>query len=344
MHRTQALSALMVSTLAFAAPGQQSAPLLPESFAGWTQTAAKGASPGTSADEAAVLQEYGLAQQQAGSYGKGKSGLAVRAWRFKDATGAYGAFTYFRQPGMHGETLGHEGAAAGDHFVFWNGATVIDASFSAPSADEGPALAALAAQIPSAGGAAGVPPTLPHYLPTAQLDTTSVKYAIGPTAYSRLGSRLPATAVDFGLDTEVVSAQYGSEGTLLLLLYPTPQIAGAHLKTIDALARSSGFSTKRAGPLVAIVSGSASPQKAQQLLAAVHFDDFVTINHPEGYVPETVKLYRLLTGITMMVVILVGAALILGLFFGGGRALLRMARGKPVSTVSEEEFISLHLS
>jgi hypothetical protein len=45
----------------------------------------------------------------------------------------------------------------------------------------------------------------------------------------------------------------------------------------------------------------------------------------------------------MLVVILCGAAFILGLFFGGGRALFRFIRGKPVSTVSEEEFISLHL-
>jgi hypothetical protein len=346
MNRILALSALLVSTLAFAAPGPQSAQpgaLLPQAFAGWTQTPAKDATPSPSTEEAAVMQEYGLAQRQSGSYGKDNSELMVRAWRFKDATGAYGAFTSIRQAGMHPETLGHEGGSAGDHFIFWNGATVIDASFAHPASDERSAMIALAAQIPSVGGAAGIPPTLPHYLPTAQLDASSVKYAIGPAGYARMGAQLPATAVDFGLDTEVVSAQYGPKGRLLLLLYPTPQIAGAHLKTIDAIAKASGFSTKRAGPLVAIVSGSASAQKAQQLLAAVHFDDFVTINHPEGYVPETVKLYRLLTGITMMVVILVCTALVLGIFFGGGRALVRMLRGKPASTVSEEEFISLHL-
>ena len=285
-----------------------------------------------------------MAQHQSGSYRKGNSDLIVGAWQFKDATGAYGAFTYIRQAGMHPETLGHEGASAGDHFIFWNGATVIDASFAHPASDERSAMIALAAQIPPVGGAAGIPPTLPHYLPIAQLDASSVKYAIGPAGYARMGGQLPATAIDFGLDTEVVSAQYGSEGRLLLLLYPTPQIAGAHLKTIDALAKSSGALTKRAGPLVAIVSGGASAQKAEQLLAAVHFDDYVTINHPEGYVPETVKLYRLLMGITMMVVILVCAAMILGLFFGGGRAMVRMLRGKPASTVSEEEFISLHLN
>jgi hypothetical protein len=94
--------------------------------------------------------------------------------------------------------------------------------------------------------------------------------------------------------------------------------------------------------LVAIVSGVPRAQ-AVPLLRQVKFNDYVTINHPEGYVPETVKLYRLLFGITMLTVVLISAALLLGLFLGGGRALYRMLRGKPVSTVSEEEFISLHL-
>jgi hypothetical protein len=345
MPRIFALFALSLSTLALAAPGPPSAssqpPLLPQSFAGFNQAAPPSAN--TNPSDAAVLHEYGLAQSSSATYTSGTRNLSVNALRFADATGAYGAFTYLRRPGMRAETIGHEGAASGEHYLFWNGTTVIEATFAQPSADDKSALTALAAQIPSAGGAAGIPPSLPHYLPRPQLDAESVKYAIGPAAYAGMGSSLPASAIDFGLDTEVVTASYGPGGTLTLLLYPTPQIAGAHLKNIDSLAKSSGFSTKREGPLVAVVSNSASPQKTQQLLSAVHFNDYVTINHPEGYVPETVKLYRLLMGITMLVVILFCAALILGIFFGGGRALLRFLRGKPASTVSEEEFISLHL-
>jgi hypothetical protein len=43
------------------------------------------------------------------------------------------------------------------------------------------------------------------------------------------------------------------------------------------------------------------------------------------------------------VVVLMSAALLLGLFLGGGRALFRVVRGKPASSLVEEEFISLHL-
>jgi hypothetical protein len=341
MPRILVLTVFVASALAFAAPAPPS-PLLPQSFAGWTQ-ADMALGPPNAAD-AAVLHEYGLAQSATATYSAAGQRLTVHAMRFADATGAFGAFTFYRQPGMRVENIGREGASSSGHYVFWAGTTVVDATFARPSTDEKTALTALASQIPPVGGAAGIPPSLPRHLPPAQLDVASVHYAIGPAAWARTGSQLPASAIDFSQDTEVVTAQYGPAGAqnkLTLLLYPTPQIAGAHLKAIDALAKSDGFATKRAGPLVAIVSGNS--RSAQQLLGAVRFSDYVTINHPEGYVPEGAKLYRLLVGITMLVVVLVSAALLLGLFLGGGRALIRTLRGKPVSTVSEEEFISLHL-
>ncbi len=346
MSRLLACLAFLVSSLAFAAPPQVPASLVPQSFAGFTLVPAQGVPTATSTD-AAVLHEYGLAQSAIATYASGSRLLTVHAWRFADATGAYGTFTFYRQPGMHAENIGRDGAVLGGHYLFWNGTTVVDAVFAHPSSDEKTAIAALATQFPQVAGAAGIPPSLPRYLPIAELDPSTVKYAIGPAGYARMGGQLPVSAVDFAQDTEVVTAQYGPPGaqaTLTLLLYPTPQIAGAHLKAIDAITKSPSLSTKRTGPLVAIVSGSISPPKAQQLLNQVHFNDYVTINHPEGYVSETVKLYRLLMGITMLVVILICSALLLGFFLGGGRALIRILRGKPVSAVSDEEFISLHLS
>lgn len=346
MPRLFALSALFVSTLAmpaFAAPAP-AAPLLPRSFAGWTQTA-ESASPSNPAD-AAVLHEYGLAQTAVATYASGANRLTVHAWRFADATGAYGAFTFYRQPQMHAENIGRGSAAAGDHFLMWTGATVMEADFTHSPADEKSQIAALAAQIPHPSGSEAVPPSLPQYLPVAELNSGTVRYAIGPLAYTRMGGVLPPSALDFGQDAEAITAQYGpasAPATLTLVMYPTPQIAAAHLRTIDALAKTSSFTTKRTGPLVAVVSGANSSARAAQLLSQIRFDDYVTINHPEGYVSEGAKLYRLLMGITILASVLMGAALLLGLFLGGGRAVVRMLRGKPVSTVSEEEFISLHL-
>jgi hypothetical protein len=334
MFRLLASAALLVCSAALAAPGANQQPVLPHTFAGWTQSAAPSQIP--IAADAPVLQEYGLAQSAAADYASGADRLTAKAWQFKDATGAYGAFTYFRQPQMKSEKVGQEGAVAGDHHIFWNGTTVVDATFTHPAKDESGAIEALAAAVPKVFGGSGVPPSLPHYLPTAGLDPETVRYAIGPAAYAKMGGALPTNQIDFSQDAEVITGRYGAD-TLTLVMYPTPQIAGAHLKTIEA----AGLTAKRSGPLVAAVSGTAP--SAKHLLDSVRYNDYVTINHPEGYVSETMKLYRLLMGITVLVVILVAAAVFIGLFLGGGRALVRKLQGKPVSTVSEEEFISLHL-
>jgi len=349
MPRLLSCIPFLLSSVALAAPQNATAPLLPQSFAGWSMVPMKDVPAAPPASEMVVLQEDGLAQHASVMYANGSADLTVRAWQFKDATGAYSAFTFYLQPQMHPEDIGSGAASAGDHFVFWAGATVVDATFTHPAKDESAALKALAAQLPKVGGGAAVPPSLPHYLPQAGLIPDSVKYATGPAAYAAMGGTLPASAVDFSQDAEAMMAQYGpanAQSTLTLVMYPTPQMAEAHLKTLQSSAQNGaglGALAKRSGPLLAVVRGNAGPESEKKLLDALHYNDTVTINHPEGYVPETVKLYRLLTGITMLTVILVGGALLLGLFLGGGRALIRVLRGKPISSVSEEEFISLHL-
>jgi hypothetical protein len=342
MRRFPWISSFVFSMLAMGAVAQTPSSVLPQSFAGWNAVLAKDAPASATPEEAAVLTEYGLAKRTVRQYAQGNGDVLIRAWQFKDATGAFGAFTFYRQPAMKAVALGKEGAAAGDHFVFWNGTTVVDATFVHPAKDELAALSALADTLPKAGGAASVAPSLPHYLPSAGLDAATVHYAIGPAAYAQMGGALPASEVDFSQDAEAVTAEYGPAGaqaTLTLVMYPTPQIAGAHLKA----AQTAGLLTKRSGPLLAVVSGSAAPDKAQALLDAIQFNDYVTINHPEGYVSEGAKLYHLLYGITVLTMVLVGAAVLLGIFLGGGRAMLRVARGKSASALSEEEFISLHL-
>jgi hypothetical protein len=338
------LTVWLLSPVAFAAP-QPPPVLLPQGFSGWSQTGpARSSSSIADSPDAAVLREYGVAQVATATYASGSNRLTVRALRFRDATGAFGAFTFYRQPQMHPENIARAGAAAGDHYLVWTGATVLDATFSRAAADERSLVSALARQIPQPPGAEGVPPSLPRYLPTKQLDPASVRYAIGPAAWERLGGAIPADAIDFSQDAEAVSARYGApgaQGALTLIMYPTPQIAAAHLKTIAAGSHTENLIVRRSGPLLAVLSGNYPNRK--QLLDQIRFNDYVTINHPEGYVSEAVKVSRLLLGIAALTGILLAGALLLGLFLGGGRAMIRMMLGKPASSVTEEEFISLHL-
>ena len=130
------------------AHGAPTPPLLPQSFAGWKETSAAPAAPASA--DAAALHEYGLKQAVTAQYASGANRLTVRAWEFHDATGAYGAFTFFLEPRMHGEAIGSDGAAEGGHYVVWHGETVLEATFSHPSGGDKAALNALAAQLPSA--------------------------------------------------------------------------------------------------------------------------------------------------------------------------------------------------
>ena len=99
---------------------------------------------------------------------------------------------------------------------------------------------------------------------------------------------------------------------------------------------------RRSGPLVAVVSGDAIPDESQRLLATVHFESDLT-SIPQPTESEVAKTGKLLLGIFALVLIGSSAAILLGFFLGGGRALYRMARGKPISSVFDEEFIRIDL-
>jgi hypothetical protein len=64
---------------------------------------------------------------------------------------------------------------------------------------------------------------------------------------------------------------------------------------------------------------------------------------PQPVESEVLKTGRLLLGIAALCIVGGGAAILLGGFLGGGRALYRIARGRPASSVYDEEFIHLDL-
>ncbi|MBV8114234.1 MAG: hypothetical protein JO300_05800 [Silvibacterium sp.] len=326
-------------------------PLLPRSFAGWTPAAPPrtGATPdaGDLAD-ADVLKEYGFKDYAAAGYTRGGHHLTVRARRFADATGAYGAFTFYRHPGMHVENIGTEAAAAGNEVLFWTGNTLVDAIFDA--APDKSALKALADAIPAARGPDSVAPALPQHLPAQGLQPDTVHYYIGPAAYARSGAPLPSSLIDFTRDPEVVTAQYANhdgKGALTIVEYPTPQIAIARAKAIeDQLKPGTGSAAPavhRSGPLVAVTSGDLSFADARDLLDKVKYEAEVTVDHARSYVSEVKKTARLVLGIIYLTFILGGSSMLVGLFLGGGRALIRRLRGKPISSLNDEDFITLNL-
>jgi hypothetical protein len=342
------------------------APLLPESFAGFELQGKleKSTAPGTvDPANAQVLQECGFRDFATGTYKNNINSVVLRAMRFGDASGAYGAYTFYRIPGMHPEDIGRSAAVNGNRVIFWNGATVVDANFDHLTAMSAAELRELAEKLPMIGGAAGVPPSLPGFLPRQNLEPTHTRYALGPQAYARSGGVLPPGLVDFSKSPEVMSGGFNlqsGEGTLTIIEYPTPQIAAERERAIAAYLKAGNqaqepfptaleesntqaLATRRSGPLVAVTSGGIDATDARKLLDKVHYEAAVTWNNPAGYVPETTKAAKLLVNVVVFCLIACGGTLLLGIFLGGGRAAYRVLRGKPASSLDEAEFIKLNL-
>ena len=339
-------------------------PLLPDSFAGWVAAdSLKRVTDPAEADPAntAALKEYDFTDGVLGNYKRGGETLSLHALRFHDASGAYGAYSFYRQTGWPREEIGSGATSNHNRVLFWLGNTVIDANFSHIGPMSGSELRELASHLPVPEGSAALPPPILADLPHDSLDGQTTHYAVGPTGYAGSGGVLPPDLAGFDRGAEAVTANYSlrsGAATLTILDYPTPQIALAQEARIRDFIKAgnqaqawpkplqdsdaASLEVRRSGPLVALVSGDAIPEESHKLLAQVHYDaDLMSIPQPTE--SEVSKTGKLLMGIASLVIIGASAAILLGFFLGGGRALYRLARGKPVSSMYETEFTSLNL-
>jgi len=353
-------------------PAQKAAPpaaLLPDSFAGWVAAAPSNRlTDPAQADpaNAAALKEYDFSDAVVASYKRGGETLSLRALRFHDASGAYGAYSFYRQNGWPKEEIGTGAASNHNRVLFWVGNLVVDANFSAIGPMSGSELRELAGQLQVPEGNRAIVPPILSDLPKDSLDGQTTHYALGPASYAGSGGVLPPELVGFDRGAqETVTANYtlrSNPATLTIINYPTPQLAAAQEGKIRAYIQAgnsrpgsppwpkplqdsdqASLEVRRSGPLVALVSGDAIPEESHKLLAKVHFDaDITTIPTPPGD-SDVAKTAKLLMGIVALVIIGASAAILLGFFLGGGRALYRVARGRPVSSVYEQEFIHLDL-
>ena len=107
-----------------------SGPLLPEVFAGWKQVSAQSSKDPALADatNVALLKEYGFTDEEHATYQRAGSKIEVKAARFGDAGGAYGAFTSYKEPDALKEDIGDQGASlAGSTVLFYRGNVLVQA-------------------------------------------------------------------------------------------------------------------------------------------------------------------------------------------------------------------------
>ena len=113
-----------------------------------------------------MLKEYGFADSETAIYTRddGRK-LTIKAARFNDATGAYGAFTFYRQPAMQTEQIGTKAASANDRILFFRSNVLVDANFDRITEMSAAELRELAGMLPSASGTAEIFPSFRNTCP-----------------------------------------------------------------------------------------------------------------------------------------------------------------------------------
>ena len=326
---------LLISSFAEAAPQGGPASVLPKVFAGWQQTSNTVSADPAKADPAYadLLKEDGFQAFETAEYTKPGRKMTIRAVRFDDATGAYGAYLYYRTPQMSKVDIADQSASNEERVLFRKGNLLIDAKFDKITAMSAGELRELADDLPQTGGNQAKAPTVATYLPAAGMVAGSEKFAQGPVGLGRINSPLPSDLIDFSTEPELASADYNtSQGgaKLTVIAYPEPAIAGARLRAIEAWHPAPAVGStqapkvyaKRSGRLVAVVTGDISEGEAKTLLATVNNDAEVTWNQNTHF-DRNSNLGSLLVSIIVLFGIIMGLALVAGFAFGGARIVLK---------------------
>jgi hypothetical protein len=343
---------LLASTgYAQSARTQTKPPLLPKVFAGWEKSADDkvGTDPAL-IDPASgqVLKEYRFTDFETATYTNGDRKLSIKAARFQDATGAYGAFTFYRAPNMQRETIGAMAASANERVFFFSSNVLVMAKFDRITAQSAGELRELAQDLPAVTGPAAALPTLPNYFPRRELIPNSAKFIEGPDALAMTGAPVNASLVDFSTQPEIMLGKYSGDGStadLVLIYYPTPEIAGARMRAIDAAyAKQDGstFSIKRTGPIVALVKGDISQSQAKSLLARVNYEAEVSWNEYAGTKKDNIGNLVIAACILAGIIFLI--SVVTGGLFGFGRVLMEKIFPKQYAAHEQKtQFIKLHL-
>lgn len=301
---------------------------------------------------APLLREYGAQRAEQAVYVRGQAEWRVRVYEMQDRSSAYGAFTLLRAEAGAPVRFGEAGVSF-HHFIdFYQGNYLVHNSFF--GAFDGPDPQ-LVERLKRLGGPQASLPTLPGYLPREGFIQRSDRYLLGPIALAEVAPLAPGDWAGFAYGAEAEAGRYHlgrAEATLLLLSYPTPQIAAARLRDFERLfnlngagdpARPPAFA-KRSGTLVVFVSGVTSGQDAANLLNRVRYEAEISWSETSDPRPQpdwALTVLNLFIGTGLFVVY----ALFSGLAFAGVRLLvMRLFPGKVFDRPEDTEIIQLNLA
>jgi hypothetical protein len=273
----------------FAAPHASAQGILPASVAGWDSKPSSATQdfPQIAGPAAPALQEYEAQSAETRTYTHGDSSFAVTVYTFKDTAGAYGAYSFLRTPDMAQANLTQHSCLSSSRALALTGNLILQFSGKDLRKDGDP----IELLVAEAGGHAhwGAYPALPQRLPTDGFVPRSDHFVWGPVALSQFLPLAGGDWLGFSKGAEAELAHYrlnGRDATLVIVDYPTPQIATAQLDklksqfsvvTDDGAAASTNAQpsapqlyARQDSTMLALVSGAPSAHAANSLLEQFH--------------------------------------------------------------------------
>jgi hypothetical protein len=289
---------------------------------------------------AATINHYGLSGATVQDWDGPNGNVRLTLYEMTDAAAAYGLFTLERslaQGALTPISIGTEGFRIGSREFFWQSKYVVKLEGNAAAADE------LARNISeNIFGRSRKPPVSSH-LPPENLVQGSERYIVDEASIGR-DLELNAATLGFDDSVEVAAADYRVKGRiahLVLLMYPTQQVAKKYEdQWINSPGNESTF-RKRVGPLIAWVRGSRDPAIAKSILDDVNYESQVIWDQPR---PDLSLRQVILTIFTFIGVALV-FTLVVGLSFGGLRIFVKSKYPQRIFDRPEDmEIIQLKLA
>jgi uncharacterized protein DUF6599 len=331
MRRILGVSILAVSLAALPASAQK---ILPASVAGWTSTGEPMVQREAAPQQ--VLIEYGLASTEYSRFEHGQEFLDAYLYKLKDASGAYGFYSFLRTPDMRRANFTEHSSISRDRALVLTGNLVLDIGGRDLPRSASQLKALVAAVAPH--GEEGSLPTLPLYLPEKDRIDASDRYVLGPQTLDQLFPGGIGASVGFDHGGEAELAHYrlgGRDATLLLVGLPTDQVAALQLErlqrdfNINGASQPSGarLFASRSARLLAIAAGASSQAEANTLLDKIQMETERSWNEPVPKHEPPIEL--MIEGSIIGSITICLFALVAGFSFGGVRLLVkRLAPGK----------------
>jgi len=323
--------ASIVLALAAAAYSSAQRRALPDHFGKWSAVSPSSSiKPENTQEE---LLETGFANSLARTYSDGGRTLTAAVYQFRDPSSAYEIYTSALDPSMLPSTVGNNTAVGGSTLVALTGNLVVRVwPVQNPSTEE---LRELMKSLRARSEQTPLPP-IRSYLPQGFTDGTQ-RYALGAAAFRNAFASLGrsefanlGSEAGFGSGAEAMFAQYRAgkdEAVVLLIEYPTPQLAEQHLRHLEQAlspaAKQAGTTIERKASLLSLILKPSSAAYGDALRSAVNYETQVTWNEPTHTITDP-PWATILGKIFIFTFLFMIVAVVLGVAFGGVRVITKM--------------------